>query len=206
MTVLVIDYGMGNLASVARALEDCGARVEISDDPASLRTAERAVLPGVGAFPDAMHRLTEAGWIEPLRQAVQADGIPLLGICLGMQLLADDGEEVQPCQGLGLIPGSVRRIAPAQNERLPHVGWNEVKLARKDPMFEGIPDGSDFYFVHTYHFVCTQAADIAGTTPFGPGVVSAVSRGHVMGTQFHPEKSSSLGRKLLSNFLGVPRG
>jgi len=206
MTVLVVDYGMGNLASVARALEDCGARVRVSADAAAVSEAERIILPGVGAFPDAMQRLASAGWVDALQGATRDEGVPLLGICLGMQLLADQGEEVRPTQGLGLIPGSVRRISPAPGERVPHVGWNELSQARPDPLFAGIADGEDFYFVHEYAFVCARADDVAGTTPFGGGFASAVSRGPVYGVQFHPEKSSRAGKQLLANFLSVPRG
>ena len=206
MTVLVVDYGMGNLASVARALEDCGARVLVSGDCRTTQAAERIVLPGVGAFPDAMERLRAAGWTEALQEAARAQGLPILGICLGMQLLADEGEEVRRTRGLGLLPGAVRRVAPAAGERVPHVGWNEVRQARADALFGGIGDGEDFYFVHAYHFVCAARGDVAGTTPFGGGITSAVSRGNVYGVQFHPEKSSRPGKRLLSNFLAAPRG
>lgn len=205
MTVLVVDYGMGNLASVARALEDCGARVVVSSDCKAAEAAERIVLPGVGAFPDAMRRLQSAGWAAAL-QAAGAERVPILGICLGMQLLADEGEEVQPTRGLGLVPGTVRRIPPVPGERVPHVGWNEVRQARPDALFGGVADGEDFYFVHAYHFACADPRDVAATTPFGGGIASVVSRGSVSGVQFHPEKSSRPGKRMLANFLAVPRG
>jgi imidazole glycerol-phosphate synthase subunit HisH len=206
MTVLVVDYGMGNLASVARALEDCGARVVVSSECDAVHAAERIVLPGVGAFPDAMQRLHSAGWVAALRDAAGARRLPIFGICLGMQLLADEGEEGKPVRGLGLIPGAVRRVAPAAGERVPHVGWNEVSHARGDTLLADIPDGEDFYFVHAYHFVCADPGDIAATTPFGGGIASVISRRNVYGAQFHPEKSSRPGRQMLRNFLAAPHG
>lgn len=203
MTVLVVDYGMGNLASARRALEECGARVLVSDEPRDVRQAERLVVPGVGAFPQAMQRLNERGWTEAIRQAALDDGIPVLGVCLGMQLLADEGEEVEPTAGLGLVPGRITRLAPAAGERVPHVGWNEVVPVGEPPLFAGIPAGSDFYFVHSFHFAAASADDVLATTPYAGGFVSAVGRGRVLGTQFHPEKSSRAGFRLLRNFLAL---
>jgi len=201
MTVVIVDYGMGNLASVQRALEECGAAAEVSDDPATLAQASHVVLPGVGAFGDAMARLATGGWIAPLRQ-LAADGIPLLGICLGMQLLADYGEEGGAHDGLGLIPGRVVRLHPGDaRERVPHVGWNEVSAQRADPLLESIAPRTDFYFVHSYHFVAVKAEHAVAHTPYCGEFVSVVRAGSVMGTQFHPEKSSRAGFRLLRNFL-----
>ena len=154
MSVLVVDYGMGNLASARRALEKCGARVVVSDDPASIADATRVVIPGVGAFAQAMALLNERGWVTALRDDAVGKGIPVLGVCLGMQLLADFGTEGGDTPGLGLVPGRVVKLtATMESERVPHVGWNEVYPRNECPLFSGIPSGSDFYFVHSYHFL-----------------------------------------------------
>ena len=204
MTVLVVDYGMGNLASARRSLEECGARVLVSDDPATIRDVDRVVVPGVGAFPMAMQRLRERGWADAIRAAAIDDKLPVLGVCLGMQLLADEGTEVGVTQGLGLIRGRVERMRPElPGERVPHVGWNEVNLVGAPMLFDGIPTGADFYFVHSYRFVATDPDDVLATAPYCGEVVAAVGRGSVMGVQFHPEKSSRAGFRLLKNFLAA---
>lgn len=203
MTVLIVDYGMGNIASARRAIEECGGRAIVADDPAQIAMANRIVVPGVGAFPRAMARLHEGGWVAPLRSAVLDNQLPLLGICLGMQLLAEEGEETEPTKGLGLIPGRVSRIAPAvASERVPHVGWNEVQH-NDSPLFDNIPSGSDFYFVHSYRFIPASLENVLATTPYAGETVSAVGLGRVFGTQFHPEKSSRAGFRLLKNFLAL---
>jgi glutamine amidotransferase len=199
--VAVIDYGMGNLGSVRRSLEECGARVDVIRDPARLAAAGRLVLPGVGAFADGMKRLNEGGWVQEIRRKVQG-GTPLLGICLGMQLLADQGEEGGLTPGLGFVAGkTIRLVADAPQTRIPHVGWNEVNAARPSGLFDGIRSGTDFYFVHSYHFVPDSRESVLATTPFCGGFVSAVAKGSVAGVQFHPEKSSKAGLQLLKNFL-----
>lgn len=203
MTVLIVDYGMGNIASARRAIEECGGRVLVSEDPTDIKVADRIVVPGVGAFPQAMGRLRHAGWVEALRKAVHDDGLPLLGICLGMQLLADESDEINRTQGLGLIPGRIERIVPSEDsERVPHVGWNEVRH-RNASLFDGIPSGADFYFVHSFRFVPASADAILATTPYAGETVSAVGVGAVSGVQFHPEKSSRAGFRLLKNFLAL---
>lgn len=203
--VVVVDYGMGNLDSVRRALEECGARVRISDDPGDLAAADRIVLPGVGAFPDAMRNLAARGLDEALTKQVVDEGVPILGICLGMQLAARLGHEVEPTQGLGWIAAEVVRMRPpaegAQRERVPHIGWNEVVPVRDDPLFAGVPSGADFYFVHSYRVACLDPGDVLATTPYCGGFVSAFARGNVVGVQFHPEKSQHHGLALLRNFL-----
>jgi len=201
---LIVDYGMGNLGSVKRAFEECGTDVFISDNPDDCEMADHIVLPGVGAFADGMAALTTAGWVDALHVATQQDNIPLLGICLGMQLLADKGFEGGETVGLGLIPGEVRRLVAVTSEtRIPHVGWNEVNHGGKHPLFTGIPTGVDFYFVHSYHFVTANDDDTLAVTPYCGSFVSAVARNTVYGTQFHPEKSSRAGFQLIRNFMAL---
>lgn len=199
--VVVIDYGMGNLDSARRALEECGGDVVVTDEPSELRRADHIVLPGVGAFPEAMENLRQRGFDEALRDEVSA-GAPLLGICLGMQVLAATGSEAGGAKGLGLIDGDVDRLVPtSRTERVPHIGWNEVTAVDDHPLFAGIAPGTDFYFVHGYHFAARSAADVAATTPYAGTFTSAVSHGSVHGVQFHPEKSQRAGFALLRNFL-----
>ena len=203
MTVVIVDYGMGNLASVQRALEECGAAAQIVADPAALQRASHVILPGVGAFGDAMARIAAGGWVAPLRQ-LAVERVPLLGICLGMQLLADCGEEGGLHAGLGLVPGRVTRLQPSRSgERVPHVGWNEVCLQLAEPLFDGVPANTDFYFVHSYHFLAARKEHVVACTPYCGEFASVVRAGSVVGTQFHPEKSSRAGLRLLRNFLAA---
>lgn len=199
---LIVDYGMSNLGSVKRAFEECGANVFVSDTPSDCCQADNIVLPGVGAFADGMAALTAGGWVEALRSAALEDKIPLLGVCLGMHLLADKGFEGGETSGLGLIPGEVRRLlADSPETRIPHVGWNEVHHRSTNQLFAGITAGADFYFVHSYHFVPVNAGDVLASTPYCGTFASVVGRGSVYGAQFHPEKSSRFGFQLIRNFL-----
>lgn len=201
MTVAVVNYGMGNLASVRRAFEDLGSQVYVADRPEMLDGADRVVLPGVGAFRDGMNTLTAAGWVEALRRAVLEQEKPLLGICLGMQMLATRSHEGGVTDGLDLVPGEVRRLDTQGCElRIPHVGWNEVIFKRRDHLDRGIPDRSDFYFVHSYGLVPERDEHLLATAPYGCDVAAIVRNGNVFGCQFHPEKSSKAGRRLLRNF------
>lgn len=201
MSVVIVDYGMSNLGSIARALEECGASVEIAEEPSRLKTASRIVVPGVGAFADGMAYLNRRGWSDALREAA-GDGVPILGICLGMQLLADHGEEGGGVAGLGLIPGVVRRLVPdTPATRIPHVGWNEVHQVAAAPLFKGVDDRCDFYFVHSFHFVPEKQEHVLARTPYCEGFVSVVAREQVIGVQFHPEKSGRPGFQLIGNFL-----
>lgn len=203
MKVAVVDYGMGNLGSVNRALALLGAQGHIAGQPDDLKTADRIILPGVGSFGDGMRHLTERGWVEEIRRQVLENGKPLLGICLGMQLLATMGTEGEDTLGLGLIAGRVVRLDTIGcTLRIPHVGWNSIALSHSDSaLFQGIPDGTDFYFVHSFAFQPANGSHIDATTPYDIPVVAAVSDGAVLGTQFHPEKSSKAGLRLLRNFL-----
>ncbi len=202
MSLMIIDYGMGNLSSVQRAMEEVGAACYISDNPADIQDSSALLLPGVGAFAEGMRNLNSSGMSEAIKSAVTESDIPLLGICLGMQLLATSGEEGPLTPGLDLIHGSVRKISPQLNERLPHIGWNEVNPSSDHPMLEGISPGSDFYFVHSYHFDISSDVAVA-RTPFAGGITSVVARDTIWGVQFHPEKSSKPGLKLLKNFTST---
>ena len=203
MNVAIINYGMGNLGSVRRALEMLGCNALIAEHPLILYEADRIILPGVGSFKEAMVSLQEGGWVEALEHHVEKERKALLGICLGMQLLADSGEEGGITQGLGYIPGNVRQLDKIGcGLRIPHIGWNDIQFKEDCQLFSKIPQGSDFYFAHSYAFVATNNEDVIATTCYGSNVVAAVSRVNVFGCQFHPEKSSKAGFQLLKNFVG----
>ena len=198
--ITIIDYGMCNLDSVARAVEKCGGRPIVSGNAADVETAAALILPGVGSFNDAMRELTNRNLDTAIRAQVNDKKIPFLGICLGMQLMATTGHEGGEKGGLDLIPGEVVRLEPATAaEKIPHVGWNEVHHAGHE-LFAGIADATDFYFVHSFHFRC-DTPYILGRTPFCGGFISAVGRARCLGVQFHPEKSLAAGQTLLKNFI-----
>lgn len=202
MLVAVAYFGMSNTGSVCAALEEAGVEHFVTSDPARLDVADRIVLPGVGSFALAMQRLREGGWLAPLRQNVIERRKPILGICLGMQLLASSGEEGGSCEGLDLIQGRIRRLdALGCGLRIPHVGWNAVHHDPQTILFNGIEQDTDFYFVHSFAFEPDDGADVAATVDYGVPLTAAVSRGTIFGTQFHPEKSSKAGRRVLKNFL-----
>ena len=204
--VAIVDYGMSNLDSVARAIEECGGTPALTRSPADLVDASRIILPGVGVFADAMGRLRSLGYEDALQEQVQVKGIPFLGICLGMQLMAARGVEGGETRGLGWIEGACIRLEPAGGEvRIPHVGWNEVEYSGKatPALLAGIPSGRDFYFVHSYHLHCARVEDVAARTPYCGGFTSLVGGGTIWGAQFHPEKSQQDGFKLLRNFLAL---
>ncbi|MBS1141857.1 MAG: imidazole glycerol phosphate synthase subunit HisH [Proteobacteria bacterium] len=207
MKVAIIDYGMGNLGSVRRALDELDAKAVIVSRPEQAASADRLVLPGVGSFADGMASLRDSGWIAAIREQVVDKGKPLLGICLGMQLLADHGDEGLVggfSQGLGLVRGKVVRLDRLGCAmRIPHVGWNAIEPATDTALFAGIPDGTDFYFVHSYAFQAEEPADVFATCDYGVRFAAAIGRGNVMGTQFHPEKSSRAGFSVLRNFLEI---
>ena len=197
----LVDSGICNLDSARRALEECGAAVRVAREPGDLDGVDRVVLPGVGAFPDAMRRLRETGFDHRLADLAVEARTPILGVCLGMQLLAGSGVEVAPSAGRGLIPGDVVPLEPADGERIPHIGWNEVRAQGDSPLFEGIIPGADFYFVHSYRFAATDPEHVTATTPYAGGFAAAVGRDLVHGVQFHPEKSQKHGFEVLRNFL-----
>ncbi len=212
MKVGVIDYGVGNLGSVLRSLEELKVQPVLVNRALDLHTNDCLILPGVGNFADCVRLLSAGGWQSALLDEVRGYGRPLLGVCVGMQLLADystegaddAGAERQP--GLGLIPGYVEHLRVLGcTQRVPHVGWNAVVSTKGDAgLFEGIPDTTDFYFVHSYAFTPQYPQDVLATTDYGIAVTAAVQRGWVWGTQFHPEKSSRAGMRLLRNFIMGP--
>jgi glutamine amidotransferase len=198
MNVVVVDSGVGNIPNAVRGLERAGAAVTLSADAEVVAGAERLVLPGVGAFPAAMARLAERGLDRAIRTAAER-GAPVLGICLGHQLLFDRSDEFGTTAGLGLIPGVVRALPPVA--RIPHMGWSELSIAHPDPLVDGLDAGAWMYFVHSFAAEPADGAELA-TVAFGPASVCAVvRRGNVCGAQFHPEKSGAAGARLLANFL-----
>lgn len=200
--VLIIDYGMGNLGSVKRALEECGAAdVVISNNESDFDQCTHAILPGVGAFTDAMQNIKNAHLNRRIRKLALEEKIPFLGVCLGMQLLATTGTEHGVTPGLDIIPAEVKALQPLNGERVPHVGWNEIHIGTGHPVFEGIPDKSDFYFVHSFHIAVNDPKYELATTPYCGNFTSVIGNENVIGVQFHPEKSSFAGFRLLKNFL-----
>jgi glutamine amidotransferase len=200
--IAVVDYGMGNRRSVEKALEHVGARASVSSEPARLRTAAGLVVPGVGAFPRAMDNLRELGLDELLRERVAA-GTPVLGVCLGMQLAFDFSTEQGGAAGLGILAGEVRALA-AGGLKLPHIGWNEVTFSKeRSQLVQDLPRKCAFYHVHSFAPVPVEAEDVLGTAEYGAPFVSAVERGSFYGVQFHPEKSSAAGLRLLANFARI---
>ena len=203
-TVAVIDYGMGNLRSVCKALEPVAgaARVALASDRAAILAADRVVFPGVGALRDCMAELQRLDLTEAVREAARSR--PFLGICLGMQALMDSSEENGGTAGLGIVVGEAPRF-PAQASgaalKVPHMGWNRVHALRPHPLWEGVPQDSHFYFVHSYYVKPAAAADVAATTEYGVGFASALARDNVFAVQFHPEKSQRAGLALLANFI-----
>ena len=211
--VAVIDYGMGNLHSVAKALEHAAAQskqavtVQVSAEESQILSADRVVLPGVGAMRDCMGELTRLGLDQVVRQVVQA-GTPLLGVCVGMQVMMDWSDENEGVKCLGLFAGKVRhfaqpleKVAGAQQLKIPHMGWNQVHINRDHAMWSGIPQDSRFYFVHSYYVESVQADEIAASCSYGFPFTVALARDNIFAVQFHPEKSQHAGLKLYENFL-----
>ncbi len=193
----IIDYGSGNLRSVQKAFEHVGAHAEVGADVRRMRDARGLVLPGVGAFGPAMAEIEARGLTEPIRERVAA-GVPFLGVCLGLQLLFERSEENPGVPGLGILKGEVRLLPPGM--KVPHIGWNQVDLVEDCDLFDGIPDGTAFYFVHSYVVVPARPADVLTTTDYGVTFASGVALGNLAAFQFHPEKSSTLGLRLYENF------
>jgi glutamine amidotransferase len=210
MTVAIIDYGSGNLRSAAKALERAAREssrrgpIVVTADPVAVARADRVVLPGVGAFADCRHGLTQLpGMIEALLGHVFERARPFLGICVGMQLLAEAGHEHGRTEGLSWLGGTVEPIRPIDPTlKVPHMGWNDLTVERDHPVLDGIRTGDHAYFVHGYHLVCRHPADRVARVDYGGTITAAVARANLFGTQFHPEKSQGTGLRLLANFLG----
>jgi imidazole glycerol-phosphate synthase subunit HisH len=196
--IAIMDYGIGNLRSVQKALEKVGAEARLVTTPEGLAGAQALVLPGVGAFGDCAAHFRAAGFAEPLLEAVRA-GVPLLGICVGLQLLFDESEEMGLHQGLGLLPGRVRRFAG--DLKVPQIGWNQIAWQRDHPLAAGVPNAAYAYFVHSYYAEPAQAAHILATTEYGVEYASIVGKDNILATQFHPEKSQDVGLQILTNFV-----
>jgi len=206
--ITIIDYEMGNLRSVEKAFEKLGFDARVSNNPDDLLTTDKVVLPGVGAFKDCITNLRDGGFVEPLLQHVEA-GKPLLGICVGMQMLFDESEEFGRHKGLGLIPGKVARFPAGMEERgerlkVPHMGWNTIQIQRPAPLFKDTAEGSYVYFVHSYYCAADNPKDVAASCRYGDIVfTAAIWRDNLMATQFHPEKSQDVGLKIFENFGGL---
>ena len=197
--IAIVDYQMGNLRSVQKAFERVGHAAAITADPKVLEQADHVVLPGVGAFADAIAEIRRRELIEPIRAAI-ASNKPFLGICLGLQMLFDVSYEDGEHEGLGVIPGEVRRFDVPAEYKVPHMGWNHVAHRRQPPIFNGIADGSHFYFVHSYYVVPKDESVIAGEASYPEPFCAAIWRDNLFATQFHPEKSQATGLQLLKNF------
>ncbi len=201
-TVAIIDYGMGNLDSVKRAVEECGGFPIVTNKESDIQNATHIILPGVGAFPLAMQALRKKKLDQVLSKQVLQNKIPFLGLCLGMQLLAKKSFEIKETEGLGWIDGEVIKFIPDNKyERIPHIGWNEVEFIKKSPILDNIQSGKDFYFVHSYHLICRNKKDILALTPYCGKFVSVIGKDNIFAAQFHPEKSQKVGFQFLKNFL-----
>ena len=198
--ISIIDYGVGNLRSVEKAFEAVGARARVTSDAAEIRDSERIVLPGVGAFGECASRLRKSGLDQVVLEAVDQNR-PLLGLCVGLQLMFDEGHEFGIHKGLGLMKGRVVRF-PENGPRVPQIGWNQVERLQDHPLVHGIEEGTYFYFVHSYYVQSDDASDVVAETEYGTSYPSICARGSVAGVQFHPEKSQDAGLRLLSNFAG----
>jgi glutamine amidotransferase len=204
--IAIVDYGMGNLRSVHKALERTGCEAQVTADPQEVMDATKIILPGVGAFRDCMHNLEKLRLLEPAIRSIEA-GKPFLGICLGLQLHFEESDEFGTHRGMGVLGGKVTRFPEdiqdpdtGQPYPIPHMGWNTVQIKKEIPLFAGIEDNSFFYFVHSYYAMPQDPQDIAATTPYGIEFACAVQRGNIYAVQFHPEKSQEVGLQVLRNF------
>lgn len=198
--VAIIDYDAGNIKSVENAVRFLGHEVIVTSNAEEILSADHIILPGVGAFGDAMKRLNKAGLEETIRQAVDRE-IPFLGICLGLQLIFEESEESPGVRGLGLLPGRIRRIPEGDGRKVPQIGWNDLSFPRSSRLFAGIPEGSYVYFVHSYYLEAGDPDDVAARTEYGVSIDAAVEHGRLFACQFHPEKSERIGMQILENFL-----
>ena len=202
--IAIIDYGMGNLRSVQKGFEKVGCEALVTSDPKVVLEADKVVLPGVGAFADCMRNLTEGGFVEPILKVIR-EGRPFLGICLGLQLLFSESEEFGVHRGLDVIPGRVVRFPAGMTEggealKVPHMGWNQLEIRRRPAAFDGIEEGTNVYFVHSYYVVPDDESVVAATTRYGIDFCSAIWKDNIVATQFHPEKSQEKGLRILKHF------
>lgn len=206
MTIAIVDYGMGNLRSVEKALEKVGGKPLVTRDPEAVRSAQAVVLPGVGAFGACMENLRKYGLDKVVLDVIER-GTPFFGICLGMQLLFEESEEFGPVHGLGVLPGRVVRFPASAERPVPHMGWNQIRVCAEVPHLRNVADGSFVYFVHSYYVVPANGELVATTTEYGVEFASAVHWKNIFATQYHPEKSQRVGLALLRNFVeAVVRG
>ncbi len=204
MRITIVDYGMGNLRSVAKAFEALGCQTLVTSKVQDIQEAKAIVLPGVGSFGDGMDHLENLSLVGVLRQKVVEERTPFLGICLGMQILARKGYENGMCDGLGWIPGDVRKLEPVGvSLKVPHMGWNDVTAKTDDALFASLGPSPCFYFLHSYRLVCADPQVCVAACDYGGEFTAAIHRGNIFGTQFHPEKSQKPGLQLLRNFVGV---
>ena len=202
MSTVIIDYGMGNLGSVANAFRMVGASVTVSPSPADLREADRIVLPGVGAFGEGMRNLRSGGWVDALEEEVRKKLKPFLGICLGMHVLASVGTEGGTCEGLGWIDGTVELIDTGDPMlRVPHIGWNDVEVLSGSSLYEDVKNNEDFYFAHSYVLRPSDNDIVSGVCEYGVEMVASIEMGNIVATQYHPEKSQRAGLAVIRNFL-----
>lgn len=201
----IIDYDAGNIKSVEKALLKLGEEAIITRDRETILHADRVILPGVGAFGDAMNKLRSYG-LEEVIQEVVHEGIPFLGICLGLQLMFERSDESDGVKGLGLLPGEVLRIPDAEGIKVPHIGWNSLKFPNKGRLFQGIQEGAYVYFVHSYYLKAKEEDIVTASTEYGTLIHASVEKDNIFACQFHPEKSSEVGLSILKNFIGIERG
>lgn len=202
--IAVIDYGAGNLQSVIKAFQYIGSEVQVTADPAVLHAADAAVLPGVGAFADAMEHLQRSGLVDTVRSLANSDK-PFLGICLGLQLLFDESEEAPGVKGLGVLHGKICRIPPSPDLKIPHIGWNSLTVKDSSGIFQNLPPEPYVYFVHSYYLKAADRNVVAATAQYGVEIDAAVHRGNLYATQFHPEKSGRIGLQMLKNFVALAK-
>ena len=202
--ITIIDYDAGNIKSVEKAFEYIGEKVLVTSDLNEISNAEKLVLPGVGSFGDAMEKLNKKGLTEVIRNVV-AKGIPILGICLGLQLMFDSSEESPGVEGLSLLPGKIVRIPDKEGFKIPHMGWNSLELSKESRLFKGLEENPYVYFVHSYYLKAKNESDVAATTEYGALIHASVEKDHIFACQFHPEKSSEAGMQILRNFIKVTK-
>ncbi len=200
--IAIIDYGAGNLQSVKKALDFIGADSVITDNPETINSCDKILLPGVGSFGDAMDSMSKKGLCETVKENALS-GKPFLGICLGLQLLFEESEESPGVKGLEIFKGKIKRFSSDMGLKIPHIGWNSLEIRQNDTLFKGIPENSYVYFVHSYYLHAEEESDIATVTNYGIDFHSAVGKGNVFATQFHPEKSGDVGLQILRNFASM---